>query len=110
MSSLVQTTLFELTHPEGPPVAQEANTALEELAQTNNREVRGAVYTRAEVANFILDLIGFTEDQPLFKNEFWNLLSETAIFFSHYLTAYLPHGGTIQHHTTIKSCNILSLL
>ncbi|WPD24177.1 MAG: Eco57I restriction-modification methylase domain-containing protein [Candidatus Electrothrix scaldis] len=67
MSSLVQTTLFELTHSGVPPVTQEAQKALEELAQTNNREVRGAVYTRAEVANFILDLIGFTEDQPLFK-------------------------------------------
>ena len=67
MSGFVQSTVFELTHPEGAPIPQEAKKALEKLAKTNNREVRGAVYTRSEVVNFILDLIGFTDEQPLFK-------------------------------------------
>jgi hypothetical protein len=30
-------------------------------------EARGAVFTRPEVVNFILDLVGYTEDQPLHK-------------------------------------------
>lgn len=30
-------------------------------------EARGAVFTRTEVVNFILDLAGYTEDQPLHK-------------------------------------------
>lgn len=30
-------------------------------------EARGAVFTRSEVVDFILDLVGYTEDQPLHK-------------------------------------------
>ncbi|CAK8720348.1 site-specific DNA-methyltransferase (adenine-specific) [Candidatus Electrothrix laxa] len=67
MPILVQSTLFELFPPEDQPISQEAKTAAEELATSNNREIRGAVYTRPEVVNFILDLIGFTATKPLFQ-------------------------------------------
>ncbi|MDU9050439.1 MAG: TaqI-like C-terminal specificity domain-containing protein [Candidatus Electrothrix sp. Rat3] len=67
MSGLVQSTLFELVYPEGPLVSQEAKNAIEELALSNNREIRGAVYTRPEVVAFILDLIEFKPDKPLFQ-------------------------------------------
>ena len=39
--------------------------AIERLATESGRESRGAIFTRVEVVDFILDLIGYTEDQPL---------------------------------------------
>ncbi len=42
-------------------------TALEKLASAAGTESRGAIFTRIEVADFILDLLGYTEDQALHK-------------------------------------------
>ena len=39
--------------------------AIEKLSATAGTESRGAIFTRAEVVDFILDLAGYTEDQPL---------------------------------------------
>ncbi|MDV7397934.1 hypothetical protein RZS08_41420, partial [Arthrospira platensis SPKY1] len=39
--------------------------AVEQLATKGGLEARGAVFTRTEVVDFILDLAGYTEDQPL---------------------------------------------
>lgn len=41
--------------------------AVEALASASSTEGRGAVFTRAEVVNFILDLVGYTTDQPLHR-------------------------------------------
>lgn len=41
--------------------------AVEDLASRESLEARGAVFTRLEVVEFILDLAGYTEDQPLYK-------------------------------------------
>ncbi|WP_236086071.1 Eco57I restriction-modification methylase domain-containing protein [Pseudomonas aeruginosa] len=41
--------------------------AAEALATGGGVEARGAVFTRAEVVDFILDLAGYTSDQPLHK-------------------------------------------
>jgi len=46
----------------GDPVAR----ALDELA-ASGVEARGAVYTRREVVEFILDIVGYTTDQPLYE-------------------------------------------
>lgn len=43
------------------------NDSLEALAKNGGAEARGAVFTRLEVVDFILDLSGYTEDQPLHK-------------------------------------------
>jgi hypothetical protein len=43
------------------------NDAIEALANNGGAEARGAVFTRLEVVDFILDLAGYTEDQPLQK-------------------------------------------
>jgi hypothetical protein len=43
------------------------NNAVEELGESGGLEARGAVFTRLEVVDFILDLAGYTEDQPLHK-------------------------------------------
>lgn len=50
-----------LTH--SPNVA----AAIEALATENATEARGAIFTRVEVVDFILDLVGYTEDLPLHK-------------------------------------------
>lgn len=39
--------------------------ATEALATEGRLEARGAIFTRSEVVDFILDLAGYTEDQPL---------------------------------------------
>lgn len=43
------------------------SNATERLASSGNTEERGAIFTRPEVVDFILDLAGYTEDQPLHK-------------------------------------------
>lgn len=40
-------------------------TATEALAAGGGIEARGAIFTRSEVVDFILDLTGYTKDQPL---------------------------------------------
>ncbi len=39
--------------------------ATDALATDGGLEVRGAIFTRSEVVDFILDLVGYTDDQPL---------------------------------------------
>lgn len=41
--------------------------AVDALAGQGGIEARGAVFTRAEVVHFILDLVGYTEDQPIHR-------------------------------------------
>ncbi|WP_334032330.1 Eco57I restriction-modification methylase domain-containing protein [Burkholderia orbicola] len=41
--------------------------AVKELAYTGGIEERGAIFTRREVVEFILDLVGYTADKPLHK-------------------------------------------
>ncbi|MDP1527546.1 MAG: TaqI-like C-terminal specificity domain-containing protein [Rhodocyclaceae bacterium] len=41
--------------------------AIDHLALSAERNSRGAVFTRREVVDFILDLTGYTEDQPLYE-------------------------------------------
>lgn len=43
--------------------------AAEALASEGGHEMRGAVFTRPEVVNFILDLVGYTEDQRLYEKK-----------------------------------------
>ncbi len=51
------------SHPgEYAPVITDA---LEHLATQSGLEARGAVFTRSEVVDFILDLVGYTVDRPL---------------------------------------------
>lgn len=41
--------------------------AVEALASRGGIEARGAIYTRREVVDFLLDVVGYTEDQPLHR-------------------------------------------
>jgi hypothetical protein len=48
-----------------PPASLAALAAVEVLASQGGVEARGAVFTRREVVDFILDLAGYTSDKPL---------------------------------------------
>jgi len=54
----------ELSNAHSPKVA----AAIETLSATRGAESRGAIFTRVEVVDFILDLVEYTEDKPLYKN------------------------------------------
>ena len=43
------------------------DAAINELAASGGTESRGVIYTKTEVVNFILDLVGYTTDRPLHK-------------------------------------------
>ncbi|MCC5797027.1 MAG: Eco57I restriction-modification methylase domain-containing protein [Methylophaga sp.] len=47
--------------------SKEVQAAIEQLALNADVDSRGAVFTRREVVDFILDLSGYTADQPLHK-------------------------------------------
>lgn len=53
----------ELSTPYSPAVA----TAIKALSSNSGVEARGAIFTRSEVVEFILDLVGYTESKPLHK-------------------------------------------
>lgn len=40
---------------------------IEKLSAETGSEGRGAIFTRSEVVNFILDLVGYTEDKPIYN-------------------------------------------
>lgn len=46
--------------------SQRVQAAIELMATNAEADSRGAIFTRREVVDFILDLAGYTEDQPLF--------------------------------------------
>lgn len=48
-------------------ISRKVQAALDHLALSADSNSRGAVFTRREVVDFILDLVGYTEDQPLHK-------------------------------------------
>ena len=47
------------------PHSSKVAAAIAKLSAASGTESRGAIFTRAEVVEFILDLVGYTEDQPL---------------------------------------------
>ena len=51
----------ELSSPRSPKVV----AAIEKLSIAKGAESRGAIFTRTEVVEFILDLVGYTKDKPL---------------------------------------------
>lgn len=52
------------SHP-AKPTSCPIQMATDALATDGGLEARGAIFTRSEVVDFILDLVGYTEDRPL---------------------------------------------
>jgi len=47
--------------------SSKVTAAIEKLSAASGTESRGAIFTRPEVVDFVLDLVGYTEDLPLAK-------------------------------------------
>jgi len=56
---------FDLLNDLRVPHSAGVNAAIEHMSTATCTDSRGAVFTRSEVVEFILDLTGYTEDQPL---------------------------------------------
>lgn len=56
---------FDLYGDLSVPYSPKISAAIERLSGATGAEARGAIFTRPEVVNFILDLAGYTEDKPL---------------------------------------------
>lgn len=73
-SSRLRLDIFSQPGVTSPRVA----AAVEALASQSGIEVRGAIFTRAEVVDFKLDLAGYTEDRPLHRMRTSHLEGEIA--------------------------------
>lgn len=58
---------FDLLNDLRVPHSADVNAAIEHMSTATCTDSRGAVFTRSEVVEFILDLAGYTEDQPLYS-------------------------------------------
>lgn len=56
---------LDLDGGSGRPHSSKVAAAIEKLSTASGAESRGAIFTRLEVVEFILDLVGYTEDKPL---------------------------------------------
>jgi len=65
MPSLIQPTLFDLLDVPAFPRPMAVVNAIETLASNSGIEARGAIFTRIEVVDFILDLVGYVTSEPL---------------------------------------------
>lgn len=65
MPSLIQRTLFDLLDIPAFPRPAAVTDAIETLASNSGIEARGAIFTRIEVVDFILDLVGYVASEPL---------------------------------------------
>ena len=54
---------FEMT----TPISCKVTDAVEALSAATGAKSRGAIFTRLEVVEFILDLVGYTVDKPLYE-------------------------------------------
>ena len=66
MPSPTQLPLFDLFDVATIPRSRNVADAIEELASQDESDVRGAIFTRVEVVEFILDLVGYVENSPLY--------------------------------------------
>lgn len=98
MASLTQPTLFDVPDAAALPLPSEVENALESLASTPEIEARGAVFTRVEVVEFILDLVGYVDSEPLHQRRILEPALGTGDFLmpmvDRLLAAWRRHAGT----------------
>lgn len=61
----MQSSQITLGFPNPDCITNKVQAAIEQLALNPEADARGAIFTRREVVEFILNLVGYTEDQPL---------------------------------------------
>ncbi len=65
MQHLIQPALFDLLDARSFPRPVAVTDAIEALSSVSGIEARGAIFTRIEVVEFILDLVGYVAVEPL---------------------------------------------
>lgn len=104
MSSLIQPTLFDLQDVSILPRSAAVTTAIETLASNSSIEARGAIFTRIEVVDFILNLIGYAVSEPLHLQRILEPSFGEGDFLlpivERLLTAWRKHGGNTSFAVT----------
>jgi len=81
------------------PSASDVNDAANSHYKNANTDERGAIFTRREVVDFILDLVGYTEDRPLHKARLLEPSAGEGDFLlpiiGRLVRAYRAQGGTL---------------
>jgi len=99
MSNLIQPTLFDLLDVPDFSRSVEVLAAIETLASNSNIDVRGAIFTRIEVVNFTLDLVGYVSDEPLHSRRILEPSFGQGDFLlpivERLLESWRKHGGNI---------------
>ena len=67
MAANDQLSLFDTDAGSAFPLSSDVEKALNELARADGAESRGAVFTRVEVVEFMLDVVGYVADAPLHR-------------------------------------------
>ena len=75
--------------------------AIEKLSATAGAESRGAIFTRIEVVDFILDLAGYTEDQPLHEKRILEPSFGGGDFLLPVISRLIRAWRTSQHTKTV---------
>ena len=65
MSASDQLSLFDTDAGSAFPVSSDVEKTLNALARADGTESRGAVFTRVEVVEFMLDVVGYVADAPI---------------------------------------------
>ena len=60
-----QLSLFDPSAGSAFPLSSDVEKTLDELARADGAESRGAIFTRVEVVEFMLDVVGYVVDAPL---------------------------------------------
>lgn len=99
MPSLIQPTLFDLLDVSAFPRPAAVTDAIETLASDSGIEARGAIFTRIEVVDFILDLVGYVASEPLHHRRILEPSFGEGDFLlpiiERLLAAWRKHGGDV---------------
>ncbi|AMV72356.1 Eco57I restriction-modification methylase domain-containing protein [Desulfuromonas carbonis] len=99
MPSLIQPTLFDLLDVSAFPRPAAVTDAIETLASNSSIEARGAIFTRIEVVDFILDLVGYVASEPLHHRRILEPSFGEGDFLlpivERLLAAWREHGGNV---------------
>ncbi len=97
MPSLIQPTLFGLLDDPTFTRPTAVTAAIEALASNGGIEARGAIFTRIEVVDFILDLVGYIVSEPLYRRRILEPSFGKGDFLlpivERLLAAWREHGG-----------------
>lgn len=101
-------TLTTLLRQPSPTDICPVTAAFDELAHAGGVEARGAIFTRREVVDFLLDLTGYTVDQPLHERRLLEPSFGEGDFLlptiDRLLTAWKVMGNTTRALETLGDC------